>query len=94
MRSLLLPVTLCAFGLAACDRQDGQGTTVSIDAGNGAASINGATGEVKLDTPLSLFLADRSCASLPARAIRVIERGHRIAPVLSRMMTKGRRSLR
>lgn len=52
MRSLLLPVALCAFGLAACDRQDGQGTTVSIDAGNGAASINGATGEVKLDTPL------------------------------------------
>jgi len=52
MRSLVVPAALLALSLTACDRGNDQGTTVSIDAGNGAASVNGATGEVKLDTPL------------------------------------------
>lgn len=50
MRALMM--TLAAVSLAACDRSADEGTSVSIDAGNGAATVNGATGDVTVDTPV------------------------------------------
>lgn len=51
MRTMIVPLGV-ALALAGCGRPDGDGTSVSIDAGNGAARVDGATGEVTLDTPL------------------------------------------
>ncbi len=49
----ILMIAAAAMTLTACDVSGGnEGTSVSIDAGNGAASVNGGTGEVTLDTPL------------------------------------------
>lgn len=50
MRALM--VTVAAISLAACGRSGDEGTSVSIDAGNGSAAVDGATGEVTVDTPM------------------------------------------
>jgi hypothetical protein len=52
MRFYIVPALAIAATLGACGQRDGEGTTVSIDAGNGAARVDGSTGEVTLDTPL------------------------------------------
>lgn len=52
MRSMILPLAVATLMLAGCGRPDDAGTSVSIDAGNGAARVNGSAGEVTLDTPL------------------------------------------
>jgi hypothetical protein len=51
IRTMIFPL-VAALALTGCDSPDGNGTSVSIDAGNGAARVDGATGEVTLDTPL------------------------------------------
>ncbi len=45
-------VAAIALSLVACSKTDGEGTTVSINGGNGTALIDGDSGEVKVDTPL------------------------------------------
>lgn len=52
MARILLLVAILALPLAACDRP-GAGTSVSInaDGGNATGSIDGASGEVKIDVP-------------------------------------------
>lgn len=52
MRALIPSLALAALLLAGCGRSDEEGTSMSIDAGNGTARVNGGTGEVTLDTPL------------------------------------------
>lgn len=49
----LVPLAGAVLLLAACDRTDDKATSISIDAGNGVASLDGSTGEVTLDTPLA-----------------------------------------
>lgn len=51
MRTMIFSLG-AALALAGCGSPDGNGTSVSIDAGNGAARVDGATGAVTLDTPL------------------------------------------
>lgn len=52
MRTMLFSVAVTGLLLAGCDVSSDKGTSVSIDAGNGVAAVNGGTGEVTLDTPL------------------------------------------
>ncbi|WBH17499.1 hypothetical protein [Sphingomonas radiodurans] len=52
MRSMVFPLVAALLALTGCGSTDGDGTSVSIDAGNGAARVDGGTGEVTLDTPL------------------------------------------
>lgn len=50
-RSLLI-LAAAALPLAACDKHEGEGSTIAINAGNAAASMDGKTGQVSIDTPL------------------------------------------
>lgn len=53
MRLFIMPAAAAtALLIAGCDVSSPEGTSMSIDAGNGVASVNGGTGEVTLDTPL------------------------------------------
>lgn len=45
-----LSITLLLLGVSACNRPD-QGTTVTINGSDGAAGVDGNTGEVKIDLP-------------------------------------------
>lgn len=47
-----LPLIAVALALAGCGRAEDEGTSMSIDTGNGSAAVSGGTGEVSLDTPL------------------------------------------
>lgn len=52
MRIILPLAAAAALTLAGCSKSNDQGTSISIDTGNGSASVDGRTGEVSLDTPL------------------------------------------
>ncbi len=49
---IILPLVALALATSACSKSNDEGTSISIDAGNGSAAVDGGTGEVTLDTPL------------------------------------------
>lgn len=51
MRFLLMPVALLALPMTGCDR-GGEGTSISINGNSAGASVDGKSGEVKIDTPV------------------------------------------
>lgn len=51
MNRLFLPVAILALPLTACDRGN-DGTSISIDGNSAGASVDGKSGEVKIDTPV------------------------------------------
>jgi hypothetical protein len=51
MNRVFLPVAILALPLAACDRGD-NGTSISINGNSAGASVDGKSGEVKIDTPV------------------------------------------